>query len=171
MGEIWAKYAYLLNETGKYTVKLKPEVAEACKKQVFKPWTIADAEAFLLEQFGAKKLDDFVSVFGYADDYLSDDVNVKENVYEVSDPVIMAQWMTEEEKRLSIEHHNDVWRFSLRSDANGQIVGFFCPLICSLDLMGYIFLFIGWNLSGDNFKSYRDLEHIDFLVRKGYIKF
>ena len=34
MDPIWARYAYLLNETGKYTVKLKPEVVKACKKKV-----------------------------------------------------------------------------------------------------------------------------------------
>lgn len=43
-------------------------------------------------------------------------------------------------------------------------------LICCHDLMGYIFLFTGWNLEGENFNSYTELEYIDFLARKGFIE-
>ncbi len=171
MDPIWEKYAYLLDETGKYTVKLKPEVVTACKQKVFQPWALSDAEALLHQLFGAKKLsDDFRTLFGNVNDYLSDDLSRQENVYEISDPVKMAQWTTDEEKELMKKHHNDKWRFSLRSDANGQVAGYYCPLICCHDLMGYIFLFAGWNLEGENFNSYTELEYIDFLARKGFIE-
>ena len=120
---------------------------------------------------GAKMLpDEFETIFGYASDYLSDDLSCKENVCEISDPIKMAQWTTDQEKEVMKEHHNDIWRFSLRSDPNRQIVGFYCPLICCHDLMGYIFLFKGRNLHGENFNSYADLEYIDYLARKGFIE-
>ena len=171
MDPIWARYAYLLDETGKYTVKLKPEVVKACKKKVLQPWALSEAEALLQQLFGAKRLpDEFRTIFGNVNDYLSDDLNRQESVYEISDPIKMGQWTTDKEKELMKEHHNDIWRFSLRSDPNGQIVGFYCPLICCRDLMGYIFLFNGWNLQGENFNSYDELAYIDFLARKGFIE-
>lgn len=170
MEELWARYAYLLDETGKYTVKLKPEVVKACKKKVLQPWALSEAEALLQQLFGVKRLpDEFRTIFGNVNDYLSDDLRCRENVYEISDPIVMANWTTEEEKALNKERDISIWRFSLQTNANGQITGYFFPPLFCRDLLGYIFLFNGWNLHGENFKSYADLEYIDFLARKGFI--